>query len=172
MATITLKGNKCHTSGDLPTAGTIAPAFSLVGSDLSEKSLDSFDGKNIVLSIFPSLDTPVCANSVRNFNKKAAGIENTVVVNVSLDLPFAAKRFCESEGIENVTNLSAFRSSDFGADYGMTITDGPLQGLLGRAIVVINDQKEVVYTELVPEIAQEPNYDAALTAIESRQPRV
>ena len=172
MATITLKGNKCHTSGELPTTGSAAPAFSLVASDLSEKTLDSFDGKNMVLSIFPSMDTPVCANSVRKFNQRAVASENTVVVNVSHDLPFAAKRFCESEGIENVTNLSAFRSPDFGADYGMTIIDGPLKGLLGRAIVVINDQKEVVYTELVPEIAQEPDYDAALAAIESRQSRV
>ena len=165
MAKITLKGNECSTSGDLPAVGSAAPAFALVANDLSEVSLDSFKGKNVVISIFPSMDTPVCANSVRAFNEKAAGTANTVVVNVSHDLPFAQKRFCESEGIENLTNLSSFRSPDFGTDYGMTIVDGPLVGLLGRAIVVVNEQGEVVYTELVPEIAQEPNYEAALSAI-------
>ena len=165
MASITLKGNACNTNGDLPATGSAAPGFSLIAGDLSEVSLDAFKGKNIVLSIFPSMDTPVCATSVRSFNEKAAGLENTVVVNVSKDLPFAQKRFCESEGIENVTNLSAFRSDQFGNDYGMTIVDGPLAGLLGRAIVVINESGEVVYNELVPEIAQEPNYDAALTAV-------
>jgi thiol peroxidase len=165
MASITLKGNECNTCGDLPAVGSAAPGFTLVGGDLSEVSQDSFTGKNVVLSIFPSMDTPVCANSVRAFNEKAASLEGTVVVNVSLDLPFAQKRFCESEGIEGVTNLSAFRCSKFGQDYGMTIVDGPLQGLFGRAIVVINGSGEVVYNELVPEIAQEPNYDAALSAI-------
>lgn len=165
MASITLKGNECNTCGDLPAVGSAAPAFTLIGHDLSEVTLGSFKGKNVVLSIFPSMDTPVCANSVRAFNEKAAGLANTVVVNVSLDLPFAHKRFCESAGIENVTNLSAFRSAEFGTDYGMTITDGPLAGLFGRAVVVVNESGEVVYNELVPEIAQEPNYDAVLSAI-------
>ena len=164
MAKITLKGNECNTCGELPSVGSPAPTFSLIGADLSEQSISSFDGKNVVLSIFPSLDTPVCATSIRQFNQKAAALDNTVVVNVSKDLPFAFKRFCESEGIENVVNLSAFRAS-FGNDYGIEITDGPLQGLFGRAIVVINDSGEVVYTELVPEIAEEPNYDAALSAV-------
>ncbi|MEM9409684.1 MAG: thiol peroxidase [Planctomycetota bacterium] len=165
MAGITLKGNACNTNGELPAAGSSAPGFTLVAGDLSDASLDTFSGKNVVLSIFPSMDTPVCATSVRTFNEKASGLENTVVVNVSKDLPFAQKRFCESEGIEGVTNLSAFRSDEFGNDYGMTIIDGPLKGLLGRGIVVINENGEVVYSELVPEIAQEPNYDAALSAV-------
>ncbi len=165
MASITLKGNPCHTSGELPAVGSTAPEFSLVGADLSEQTLDSFAGKNIVLSIFPSMDTPTCANSVRTFNQKVTGSENTVVVNVSCDLPFAMKRFCASEGIENVTNLSAFRSPEFGKQYGISITDGPLKGLMGRAIVVINEQKEVLYTELVNEIGDEPNYTEALAAV-------
>ena len=132
--------------------------------DLSESSLDSFVGKTIIMSIVPSFDTPVCATSVKTFNEKAGALGDTAVVNVSLDLPFAQKRFCASEGVEAVTNLSAFRCQGFGKDYGMTITDGPLAGLLGRAIVVIGPDKKVKYTELVPEIAQEPNYDAALAA--------
>ncbi len=165
MASITLKGNACNTSGDLPAVGAAAPGFKLVGGDLAEVGLESFTGKSVVLSIFPSMDTPVCAASVRAFNEKAASLPNTVVVNVSQDLPFAQKRFCESDGIENVTNLSSFRSPQFGTDYGMTIVDGPLQGLLGRAVVVIDEQGQVAYSELVPEIAQEPNYDAALNAV-------
>lgn len=165
MASITLKGDPCQTAGDLPAVGSAAPAFELTGQDLSDVSLTSFAGNHIVLSIFPSLDTPVCAASIRNFNEKAAGNDNTVVVNVSHDLPFAFKRFCETEGIENVTNLSAFRCSEFGKNYGVEILDGPLKGLFCRAIVVINDKQDVVYTELVPEIAQEPNYDAALSAL-------
>jgi thiol peroxidase len=165
MASITLKGNECHTCGDLPAVGSTAPEFKLIGNDLSESTIASFDGRNVVLNIFPSLDTPVCATSVRQFNQKAAATGNTAVVNVSMDLPFAHKRFCESEGIDNVTNLSAFRSPEFGQDYGVLITDGPLQGLFARAIVVINDRNEVVHTQLIPEIAQEPDYDAALAAI-------
>ena len=165
MASLTLKGNACNTSGDLPAAGSKAPGFTLIGADLSEVTLDSFQGKNVVLSIFPSVDTPVCSVSVKTFNEKAANIDNTVVVNVSMDLPFAQKRFCGSEGVENVTNLSAFRSPQFGSDYGIAIVDGPLTGLFGRAVVVINDQSEVVYSQLVPEIAEEPDYDAALNAV-------
>ncbi len=165
MASITLKGNECHTCGDLPAVGSVAPEFKLIGNDLGESTASSFDGRNIVLNIFPSLDTPVCATSVRQFNQKAASLGNTTVVNVSMDLPFAHKRFCESEGIENVTSLSAFRSPEFGQNYGVLISDGPLQGLFARAIVVLNEQNEVVYTQLVPEIAEEPDYDAALSAI-------
>ena len=165
MASITLKGNACNTSGDLPAVGSTAPDFTLVGGDLGEASLDTFAGKNIILSIVPSFDTGICAMSVKRFNESAGELENTVIVNVSKDLPFAQKRFCEAEGVEHVTNLSAFRSNEFGKNYGIEILDGPLQGLLGRAIVVLNGEREVIYTELVPEIAQEPNYDAALSAV-------
>lgn len=164
MAQITLKGNPINTSGDLPAVGSKAPGFTLVAGDLSESSLADFSGKTIVLNIVPSFDTGVCAASVREFNKRAAD-SNCTIVNVSMDLPFAQKRFCDAEELNNVTNVSAFRSQEFGADYGMTIQDGPLQGLLARGIVVVNGEGEVVYNELVPEIAQEPNYDAALNAI-------
>ncbi|MCH2178639.1 MAG: thiol peroxidase [Mariniblastus sp.] len=165
MAAITLKGNPINTCGDLPAVGSVGPEFSLTGADLSEVTLDSFRGKNVILSIVPSFDTPVCANSVRKFNESVGGSENSVVVNVSMDLPFAQKRFCESEGLEHVINLSAFRSPDFGSAYGMTIVDGPLAGLFGRAIVVLNSEGAVTHVELVPEIAQEPDYDAALAAV-------
>lgn len=165
MASITLKGNPINTCGDLPAVGSVAPAFSLTGADLSEVTLDSFRGKHVILSVVPSFDTPVCANSVRKFNESVGANENSVVVNVSMDLPFAQKRFCESEGLEHVANLSGFRSPDFGAAYGMTIVDGPLAGLFGRAIVVVNPEGVVTHVELVPEIAQEPDYDAALAAV-------
>ncbi|MEL7495989.1 MAG: thiol peroxidase [Planctomycetota bacterium] len=166
MAEITLKGNPCNTSGDLPGVGGAAPAFQLVAGDLSETSLGDFAGKNVILNIVPSFDTPVCALSVQAFNEKAGEKADTVVVNVSKDLPFAQKRFCESNQVEHVTNLSAFRDDAFGNQYGVAIVDGPLQGLLARAIVVLDGTGSVKYTELVPEIAQEPNYDAALAAIE------
>lgn len=165
MASITLKGNVCSTCGELPAIGTAAPAFCLVAKDLSEVTLESFRGTNVVLSIFPSMDTPVCASSVRAFNEQASSAQNTEIVNVSMDLPFAQKRFCETEGLEHVTNLSAFRTPEFGRDYGVAIVDGPLRGILARAIVVINEQGEVIFTELVPEIAHEPNYEAALSAV-------
>ncbi|MCH2183805.1 MAG: thiol peroxidase [Mariniblastus sp.] len=165
MASITLKGNPINTSGDLPAVGSAAPDFTLTGADLGDVSLGDFAGKWVVLSMVPSFDTPVCANSVRKFNEAVSGNENAVVVNVSMDLPFAQKRFCESEGLDQVVNLSAFRSDGFGTDHGMMIVDGPLAGLLGRAIMVINPEGQVVYTELVPEIAQEPDYDSALAAI-------
>jgi thiol peroxidase len=165
MAAITFKGNPVNTSGNLPGIGRRAPDFRLVGSDLTEKSLADFAGKNIVLNIVPSLDTGVCAASARAFNKAANELDDTVILNVSMDLPFAQKRFCQAEDITNVTTLSTFRSPQFGKDYGMTMVDGPLAGLLGRAVVVINLQQEVVYTQLVPEIAQEPNYEAALSAV-------
>ena len=165
MASITLKGNPINTSGDLPAVGSAAPDFTLTGADLGDVSLNDFAGKWVVLSMVPSFDTPVCANSVRKFNEAVGDHENAVVVNVSLDLPFAQKRFCESEGLEQVVNLSAFRSGTFGTDYGMMIVDGPLAGLLGREIMVVFPEGQVVYTELVPEIAQEPDYDSALAAI-------
>ncbi len=163
MAQITIKGNPIHTVGELPAVGAAAPAFALTGTDLGTVSSDQFGGKAVVLNIFPSVDTPVCATSVRTFNERAAA-SGATVVNVSKDLPFAQKRFCGAEGLENVTTGSAFRDS-FGEDYGITLADGPFAGLLGRAVVVIGADGNVAYTELVPEIAQEPNYDAALAAV-------
>ena len=163
MAQITLRGNPINTVGELPAVGSKAPAFSLTGADLSAVSSEGFSGKSVLLNIFPSVDTPVCATSVRKFNERAAG-SGATVVNVSKDLPFAQKRFCGAEGIENVTTASAFRDS-FGEDYGMTIADGPMAGLLARAVVVIGADGNVAYTQLVPEIAEEPDYDAALAAL-------
>lgn len=165
MAEITLKGNACNTSGDLPAVGGVAPAFTLVAGDLSESSLGDFAGKNVILNIVPSFDTPVCATSVQTFNEKVGQREDTVVVNVSKDLPFAQKRFCESNQVEHVTNLSSFRDNGFGDAYGTTIVDGPLQGLLARAVVVVDGTGNVKYTQLVPEIAEEPDYDAVLAAL-------
>jgi thiol peroxidase len=165
MAQITLRGNPINTSGNLPGTGTRAPGFTLTGTDLKDVSLASFAGKRVVLNIFPSIDTPVCANSTRRFNKVAGESENTVVLCISGDLPFAHKRFCEIEGLTNVVPLSVFRSPAFGRDYGVDITDGPLAGLLSRAVVIIDARGEVVYREQVPEIGQEPDYDAALAAL-------
>ncbi|OBF12634.1 lipid hydroperoxide peroxidase [Mycobacterium sp. ACS4054] len=162
MAQITLRGNPINTVGELPSVGSPAPAFSLTGGDLGPVDSNQLGGKALVLNIFPSVDTPVCATSVRTFNERAAASGATVVC-VSKDLPFAFARFCGAEGIDNVQTGSAFRSS-FGEDYGVTITDGPMAGLLARAIVVVGADGKVTYTELVPEIAQEPNYDAALAA--------
>ena len=162
MAQITLRGNPINTVGDLPAVGSPAPAFTLTGTDLGTVSLAQFSGKPVLLNIFPSVDTPVCATSVRKFNEQAAARGMTVLC-VSKDLPFALSRFCGAEGIENVISASAFRDS-FGEDYGLTITDGPMAGLLGRAVVVIGADGKVAYSELVPEIAQEPDYDAALAA--------
>ncbi|WP_163799587.1 thiol peroxidase [Mycolicibacterium sediminis] len=162
MAQITLRGNPINTVGELPAVGSPAPSFTLTGTDLGEITSEQFRGKSIVLNIFPSVDTPVCGTSVRTFNERAAASGATVVC-ISNDLPFAQKRFCGAEGIENVTTGSAFRDS-FGADYGITIADGPMAGLLGRAVVVVGSDGNVSYTELVPEIGQEPDYDAALAA--------
>jgi thiol peroxidase len=164
MAEVTLGGNPVNTSGDLPEVGGPAPSFSLVGNDLGEVTNASFEGKNLVLNIFPSVDTPTCATSVRTFNERAAGLDNTAVLCVSADLPFAHSRFCGAEGIENVSSASTFRSS-FGSDFGVTLTDGPLAGVLARAVVVVGPDGSVKHTELVSEIAQEPNYDAALGAL-------
>lgn len=165
MAEITLKGNPCNTCGDLPAVGADAPAFELVGGDLGTVTNSDFAGKNVVLSIVPSLDTPVCSISATKFNESAGELADTVIVNVSVDLPFAQKRFCESNNVEHVTTLSGFRCSKFGQDYGVEIVDGPLKGLYCRAIVVINGEGKVVYNQLVPEIAEEPNYDAALASV-------
>jgi thiol peroxidase len=163
MAQITLGGNPINTVGELPAVGSPAPGFTLTGTDMSALTNDQFSGKPLLLNIFPSVDTPVCATSVRTFNDRAAAA-GVAVLCVSNDLPFAQKRFCGAEDIENVTTASGFRDS-FGADYGVTIADGALAGLLGRAVVVIGADGNVTYTELVPEIAQEPNYDAALAAL-------
>lgn len=165
MAQITLRGNPINTVGELPAVGSPAPGFTLTGTDLGEVGDDQFRGKPLLLNIFPSVDTPVCSASVRKFNESAAA-GGVTVLNVSNDLPFAQKRFCGAEGIENVTSASAFRDS-FGEDYGITITDGPMAGLLGRAVVVVGADGNVAYTELVPEIGQEPDYDAALAALKS-----
>ncbi|MEZ4908360.1 MAG: thiol peroxidase [Saprospiraceae bacterium] len=164
MAEITLKGNKINTSGNLPKVGEAAKDFELVGTDLSVKSLKDFPGR-VVLNIFPSLDTATCATSVRKFNEKAAGLDNTTVLCISRDLPFAHGRFCSSEGIENVVNLSDFRNCQFGKDYGLGIVDGPLAGLHSRAVVVLDENKNVVYTQQVSEIVDEPDYDSALAAL-------
>jgi len=163
MAQITLRGNQINTVGELPAVGSPAPGFALTGTDLSEVSSSQFRDKPVLLNIFPSVDTPVCATSVRTFDERAAA-SGAAVLCISKDLPFAQKRFCGAEGIESVTTASAFRDS-FGEDYGVTIVDGPMAGLLARAIVVIGADGNVAYTELVPEIAQEPNYDAALAAL-------
>lgn len=165
MAKITLKGNAIETIGELPAKASAAPEFTLVKTDLSEVSLADYKGKKVVLNIFPSIDTPVCAASVRYFNKAAGESDNTVVLCISADLPFAHTRFCETDGLKNVESLSVFRSPSFGKDYGVTITTGPIAGLLSRAIVVIDGDGKVIHTEQVPEIAQEPNYDAALAAL-------
>ena len=165
MANIAFKGNPVQTIGELPAKGTEAPGFILVKSDLSETKLSDFKGKNVVLNIFPSLDTGTCAASVRRFNKEAASLENTVVLGISADLPFAAGRFCSGEGIENVITLSTFRDDTFGKNYGLLMTSGPLKGLLARAVVVIDPAGKVRYTELVSEIAQEPDYHSAINSI-------
>lgn len=165
MATITLKGNAIETVGTLPAKAAAAPNFTLVKTDLSEVTLADYKGKKVVLNIFPSIDTPVCAASVRRFNQTAGELADTVVLCISADLPFAHTRFCETDGLKNVESLSVFRSSAFGKDYGVTIATGPIAGLLSRAIVIIGADGKVTYTEQVPEITQEPNYDAALAAL-------
>ena len=165
MAQITLQGNPVQTVGNLPAVGMEAPSFKLVKTDLSEASIKDFAGKNIILNIFPSLDTSVCAASVRRFNKEAGESPDTVVLCISADLPFAHQRFCETEGLNDVIPLSVFRSPEFGRDYGATITSGPLAGLMSRAVVIIDKSGEVAYTEQVPEITQEPDYDASLLAL-------
>lgn len=165
MASITLKGNPCETSGELPAVGGRAPEFTLVKPDLSELSLGDLSGRRVVLNIFPSVDTPVCAASVRRFNEAAAGLDNTVVVCASADLPFALGRFCGAEGIENVEVGSDFRGGRFANDYGVRIETGPLAGVMARAVVILDGEGTVTYTQLVPEIAEDPDFDAALAAL-------
>ncbi|HLO66025.1 MAG TPA: thiol peroxidase [Holophaga sp.] len=165
MAQVTLKGNPVHTSGELPRIGAAAPAFTLTRKDLSETTLADHKGKRVVLNIFPSIDTPTCATSVRTFNAKANALANTVVLCVSQDLPFAAGRFCAAEGLDNVVPASAFRSPEFGQAYGVTVVDGPLRGLLARSVVVLDEAGKVTHVELVPEITQEPDYAAALAVL-------
>jgi len=164
MATITLKGNPIHTIGQLPQIGSIAPPFRLTAADLSDAGLDNFKGKKKILNIVPSLDTGVCAASTRRFNAEVAKLNNVALLNISADLPFAQKRFCDSEALNNIVTLSTMRSITFGKDYGVQIVDGPLAGLMSRAVLVLDADNKIIYSEQVPEIGQEPNYIAALAA--------
>ncbi len=164
MAQVTLSGNAINTNGDLPAVGSAAPSFTLTGGDLSDVNSSDFKGQKVLLNIFPSVDTPTCATSVRTFNERAAGLEGATVVCVSQDLPFAHGRFCGAEGIENVITASGFRSS-FAEDFGLKLIDGPLAGLVARAVVVLDADGNVIYGELVSEIAEEPDYDAAIAAL-------
>lgn len=164
MAKITLAGNPINTLGDLPEVGTVAKDFVLVSEDLSEKTLSDFKGKRVILNIFPSIDTGVCATSARKFNEEVTALENTVVVNISKDLPFALSRYCASEGLDNVINLSDFRGN-FSKDYEVEIVDGPLKGLNSRVVIILDEDGKIIYTEQVPEIKQEPNYEVALSVL-------
>lgn len=165
MATITLKGNEIHTAGDIPVVGGKAPDFHLTNGDLQEVSVADFAGKKKLLNIFPSIDTPVCAISTKKFNDYAREHEDTVMLMISADLPFAQKRFCGDEDLENVQTLSTMRAPVFAKNYGVELVDGPLRGLTARAVVVLDENNTVLYSELVPEIAQEPDYEAALKAL-------
>ncbi len=165
MATITLQGNEIHTSGELPKVGARAPDFTLTDKNLSDVGLNEFEGRRKLLNIFPSIDTPVCALSTRRFNEFASDHSDTVMLMVSADLPFAQSRFCGAEGLENVLALSTMRNADFARDYGVHIEDGPLAGLTARAVVVVDENNTVVHTELVGEIADEPDYEAAIKAL-------
>lgn len=168
METIYFTGVECHTYGQLPAVGSKAPDFELVTPAMETVTKESFGGKRIVLNIFPSLDTSVCATSVRRFNREAAELDNTVVLGVSMDLPFAAGRFCTAEGITGVTPASAFRSPEFAKEYGVGIVDGPLKGLLARAVVIIDEKGDVMYRELVNEITNEPDYKAAINVLKGK----
>lgn len=165
MATITLKGNEIHTNGELPAIGSQAADFKLVDAELGDRSLADYAGQKKLLNIVPSLDTPVCATSTRKFNEAAAAQDNVVMLVIAADLPFAMGRFCSTEGIDKVVPLSMMRSRNFAKDYGVLIEDGPLAGITARAIVILDESDKVVYTELVPEIGQEPDYDKALAAL-------
>jgi thiol peroxidase len=165
MATITLEGNEIHTVGELPATGSDAPPFTLTNSELGETSLSDFAGKKVILNIFVAIDTGICAESTRRFNTAAGSLDNTVVLCISADLPQTQSRFCGAENINNVITLSTFRNPEFGQDYGLTIIDGPLRGLNARSVIIIDEHGKVIYTEQVPEIAQEPDYDAALTRL-------
>ena len=165
MATVTLKGNEINTIGSLPEVGSLAPDFTLSKGDLSDARLTDYRGKKVVLNVFHSLDTSTCANSVRQFNEEVSELDNTVVLCISRDLPFAQNRFCAAEGINNVETLSEFKDGNFGKDYGLVYVDGPIKGLLSRVIVVIDEQGKVLHTEQVQETVEEPNYKAALEAL-------
>jgi thiol peroxidase len=165
MATVTRRGTPTQTYGELPKPGSDVPGFRLVNQDLKDVTLHDYAGKRKLLNIFPSIDTPTCAMSVRKFNEKAAGLSNTVVLCISADLPFAQKRFCGAEGIDNVVLLSLMRGRNFSKDFGVLIEDGPLAGLTARAVVVLGADNKVLHSELVPEIGQEPDYEAALKAL-------
>lgn len=165
MATITLKGNEIHTNGELPAVGSTAPDFRLADGDLADVTLATFEGRRKILNIVPSLDTPVCQVQTRTFHQRAAALDNTAVLVVSADLPFAQGRFCTTEGLDGVKPLSMMRSKNFAKDYGVLITDGPLEGISARAVVVLDESNVVRHAELVPEIAQEPDYDAAVAAL-------
>ena len=167
MATISLHGNPIHTKGELPVKNAPALDFELVKDDLSVATLEDFKGSRLVLNIFPSIDTPTCAQSVRQFNQKAAGLKNTKVINISRDLPFAQKRFCAAEGIENVLNLSDFKTGRFGKDYGVELVDGKMAGLHARAVIVLDAKGIIIHTELVTELSAEPDYEAAIAALQS-----
>lgn len=167
MATITLQGNEIHTSGDLPKVGAHAPEFTLTDAELNDVAMSHWHGKKKLLNIFPSIDTGVCAMSTRKFNEHASEHEGTVMLMISADLPFAQKRFCGDEGLENVLTLSTMRAPEFARDYGVLITDGPLKGLTARAVLVLDENDTVVHSELVPEIGQEPDYESALRALGS-----
>ncbi len=166
MAETALRGNTINTVGDLPEVGSAAPAFTLTGSDLGPIGSESLAGQKVVLNIFPSIDTPTCATSVRTFNERASSLDNTTVLCVSADLPFAAGRFCGAEGIENVKTGSTFKNADFLDAYGVRMVDGPLEGLAARAVVVVDESGTVVHNQLVPEIGEEPDYDAAFAALD------
>ena len=165
METVYLKGTPCHTYGSLPEIGSKAPCYTLVDKDLKDISCLDFLDRRVVLNIFPSIDTDVCAASVRRFNKEAAGVPDVSVICVSMDLPFAQSRFCAAEGIENVTVASAFRSPLFAQKFGLQLVDGPLPGLLARAVIVLDEDRKVIYTQLVSEITNEPDYEAAIAAL-------
>lgn len=164
MATIEFQGKTLNTVGDLPAVGQAAPEFTTVNTDLEDVTLKDYAGKRVVLNVFPSIDTGVCAQSVREFNKRAAGLDNTVVVTVSMDLPFALGRFCGAEGIDNVVATSAFRSS-FGEDYGIKFADGPMKGLMARGVIVIDTDGNVLYSSLTPSVGEEPAYDEILNVL-------
>ena len=166
MATVTLRGNEIHTNGDLPSVGSEAPDFVLVDGDLNNVTLDTYQGKKKILNIVPSLDTPVCQTSTRKFNESAKGLSDTVILVISADLPFAMKRFCSAEGTDNVIPLAMMRSRNFAKDYGVLLEDGPLAGITARAVVVVDENNKVSYTQLVGEIGEEPDYDAALAAVQ------
>lgn len=165
METIFFKGTPCHTYGNIPAVGTKAPAFSLVTKSLDDIQLSDYEGRRVILNVFPSLDTPVCAASVRRFNEEASRLDNTTVICVSMDLPFAQSRFCTAEGIDRLVVASAFRSPVFAQNYGLQIVDGPLSGLLARAVLVLDEKHNIIFSDLVQEITDEPDYKAALSVL-------